>query len=159
VGPEGADDRVGNTVTYRDGQVWDRLHPHGAQGPAQDHLRAKAADPYRLKEPDPPVAVLTSHFTGSSAEFVALAFRGRPRTRSFGGPTAGGTSGNEPQVLPDGAMLYLTVCLGADREGETYDGPILPDEAVAQDWAELGTARDGVLQAALAWLGRQPRGG
>ena len=51
------------------------------------------------------VAVLTGPRTASSGEAVTIAFRGRPRTRSFGQPTAGLSTSNETFPLPDGAMI------------------------------------------------------
>lgn len=109
-------------------------------------------NPYQLKNPSPPVAVLTSTLTVSSGEFVALAFCGRPHTRSFGEPTFGLPTGNDGKQLCDGAMVILTSALGADRMGHTYDSPLLPDYPVRTDWTQLGTADDPVLQAAIQWL-------
>jgi C-terminal processing protease CtpA/Prc len=109
-------------------------------------------EPYVLKRPNLPVAVLTSPLTSSAGEFVALAFRGRPRTRSFGEPTGGVPTANDGKVLRDGAVIALTTYLGADRAGRTYDGPLLPDHPVTIDWSEVGTDNDPVLQAAIAWL-------
>jgi carboxyl-terminal processing protease len=43
--------------------------------------------PYKLVVPSPRVAVLTDTGVASSGE--AIAFRGRPNTRSFGTPTCG----------------------------------------------------------------------
>jgi C-terminal processing protease CtpA/Prc len=144
-----------NTITYRDGQVWDTTVPFDVDRPTERRPRAQVASPYRPGHAPPAAAVLTSRFTGSSAEHVALAFRGLSRTRSFGEPTAGTPTGNQRLELADGAALLLTVCLGGDRSGRTYDGPIEPDESVATDWGQLGTERDPVVRAALAWLDDQ----
>lgn len=115
--------------------------------PAQ--VIVKVDNPYQLKNPNPPVAVLTSSLTVSSGEFVALAFCGRPRTHSFGEPTFGLPTANE---LPDGAMVILTGALGADRMGCIYDSPLLPDHPVKTDWTQIGTIDDPVLQSAVQWL-------
>lgn len=107
---------------------------------------------YTLKQSWPPVAVLTSPLTASSGEFVTLAFRGRPRTRSFGEPTFGVPTANDDKRLGDGALILLTNALGADRTGQSYDSPVPPDFPVKIDWTRLGTDDDPVLQAALRWL-------
>jgi carboxyl-terminal processing protease len=56
-------------------------------------------------------------------------------------------------------VLFLTVCLGADRTGRTYDGPLPPDEPLEQDWTAFGKDRDPVIGAALAWLRQSAREG
>jgi C-terminal processing protease CtpA/Prc len=105
-------------------------------------------NPYHLKRPDPPVAVLTSSMTASSGEAIVVAFRGRPHTRSFGDPTAGVPTANNGFQLSDGALLLLTVALDADRHGHTYDSAIIPDQSVpvVSSQGDLG------LQAATTWL-------
>ncbi|MEU2909445.1 S41 family peptidase [Streptomyces massasporeus] len=73
---------------------------------------------------DAPVAVLTSRATASSGEAVAVAFRGRPDTRSFGESTYGVPTGNQSHRLSDGAALLLTETKDVDRTGRAYDAPI-----------------------------------
>lgn len=93
--------------------------------------------------PAPVVAVLTDSLTASSGEAMAIAFRGRLGTRTFGGPTAGLTTANEVYDLPDGSLLAITVAVQADRDRREYHGPIEPDET---------TADPVTLDQALAWL-------
>lgn len=95
---------------------------------------------------DAPVAVLLGGRTVSSGEAIAVAFEGRPRTRSFGQATFGLSSGNQPFPLSDGAQLNLTVALFADREGTVFGGPIEPDEVVE------GLTDYAVISAAIRWL-------
>src|SRR5207244_11064020 len=82
---------------------------------------AQADHPYQLKQPFPPVAVLISPLTASSGEIVVVAFRGRPNTRSFGEPTAGATTANIDSDLSDGARLFVTSAIDADRTGKSYE--------------------------------------
>jgi Peptidase family S41 len=96
--------------------------------------------------PLPPVAVLTDSQTASSGEAIAIAFRGRPRTRSFGRPTRGLSTGNQGFTLPDGSMLFLTTVVDVDRTGQRYGGTVLPDERATTDSA---------LHLATAWLATQ----
>lgn len=112
-------------------------------------------NPYTLRRPDPPVAVLTANPTVSSGEAIAIAFRGRPRTRTFGTPTRGLTTGNRGFLLPDYAILSITSTYLADRAGVVYNGQLAPDVTVdAPEGAD--PARDAVAAAAQAWLAEQP---
>ncbi|MBF4622161.1 S41 family peptidase [Clavibacter sp. VKM Ac-2542] len=77
-----------------------------------------------------PIAVLTDGMTVSSGEAVAIAFVGQDGVRSFGQPTYGFSTGNEPRTLPDGAIVNLTVTVDADRTGRRYGGPVVPDVVV-----------------------------
>ncbi|HEX2186220.1 MAG TPA: S41 family peptidase, partial [Chloroflexota bacterium] len=127
---------------YRDGQALLDGQVR-AQGPA-----------YRLACPQPPVAVLTDGLTVSAGEAIAIAFRGRPKLRSFGEPTFGLPTANDLKVMSDGAWLLLTVARMADRTSQTYDGRIVPDEVVRASGTSGGA--DPVVQAAVAWLHDQP---
>ena len=128
---------------YRGGRAWIEGH---------EKFSSQVDDPYVLKRSFPPVAVLTSQLTSSAGELTALAFRGRPHTRSFGEPTVGVPTANDDAELSDEATIYLTTHLGADRTGQAYSGPLLPDESVSIDWTRLGTDDDPVLELAIHWL-------
>jgi carboxyl-terminal processing protease len=116
---------------------------------------AAVATPYRLENPNVPVAVLIGSKTASAGEFIAIAFKGRPSTRFFGQPTAGVSTGNTGIRLADGASLFLTVALGADRTGRIYDGAVIPDTLVPFEFTEIGTGKDPVIGAAVEWLRTQ----
>jgi carboxyl-terminal processing protease len=77
--------------------------------------------------PAPPVAVITSSATASAGEVVAVAFRGRAGTRSFGAPTAGATAAPRGYRLADGAELVFAVVWYVDRRGTVYRHSIKPD--------------------------------
>jgi carboxyl-terminal processing protease len=125
--------RVDTTFTwgYREGYAWE----------SSDTI-VHVPNPLVIA-PAPWVAVLTDSNTASSGEVIALSFRGRPHTRSFGEQTAGLTTGNQDYPLPDGSILFLTVSVEADRTGRRYGGPVLPDSALAPAEA---------LPAATSWL-------
>ena len=129
-------------VCYRDGQAYS----------TQEGVITEVSRPYHLQSACPPIAVLVSQFTASAAELVVLAFHGRPHSRSFGEPTYGVPTGNSSKMLSDGAVVYLKTHLGADRLGQTYDGPLLPDDRVQIDWVRLGAEDDPVVQAAIRWI-------
>lgn len=91
---------------------------------------------------DCPVALLVDSLTASSAEMVMLCFRGQERTRVFGMPTAGYTSGNQLYPMQDGSQLALTTSSTLARTGEDFcNEPIAPDVQTSQP-----------LEVALAWL-------
>lgn len=96
------------------------------------------------------VAVLLGPWTMSSGEFAALALRSAARSRSFGEPTAGLTTGTRDFPLRDGSRLVLPVDWMADAAGAAPRGPVRPDQpAPFGDWP-LST--DATAQAAQAWL-------
>lgn len=100
--------------------------------------------PYRLRRERPRVAVLTDNLVASSGEAVAIAFRQRAGARSFGTATCGLSTANATVPLSDGATLYLTVSVMADRTRVRYGDSVAPDETVA----DAGQA----VQRAVAWL-------
>jgi len=75
-----------------------------------------------------PVAILTDDKTASSGEAVLICFRGMENARTFGAPTAGYASCNQPFSLPDGSQLVLTTGTDVARTDEVFcDDPIQPD--------------------------------
>lgn len=100
---------------------------------------------YRLRQPGAPVAVLLGPLTASSGEAMALAFRGRANTRSFGRPTAGYSTGNRPERLPDGSLLVVTSSVMVDRNGQGDGRKIAPDVEVADSGDAAAAARDWLL--------------
>ncbi|MFT2753730.1 S41 family peptidase [Clavibacter sp. Sh2088] len=90
-----------------------------------------------------PVAVLTDGMTVSSGEAAAIAFVGQEGVRSFGQPTYGFSTANEPRTLVDGAVVNLTVGVDADRTGKRYGVPVEPDVVVDEA---------GITAAVDAWF-------
>jgi C-terminal processing protease CtpA/Prc len=135
-------------VTYEDGVITD----NGRE--VSNHL----ADENRhdLLHPNPPVAVLTSAYTGSSGEVTTLAFVGRPDTRLFGEQTGGLTTANQGFFLFDGTWLVLATAAMTDRTGHTHLAGVVPDELVPIDWDTYGTGDDPVIAAAQEWLQQHP---
>lgn len=81
---------------------------------------------YTLINPDPFIAVLTDTLTASSGEAIAIAFKKRPKTRSFGWKTYGVSTANQGYTLSDGSRLLLTVGTFSDRKMTRYGGPVIP---------------------------------
>lgn len=94
------------------------------------------------------VAVLIDRHTGSSGEFAAMAFEGRPNTRIFGENSAGFLTTNASFPLPDGALLVISGGWATDRLKRPYRDVIVPDEATPSGQA--------TQYAAIAWLKNQP---
>jgi carboxyl-terminal processing protease len=152
IGPLLGEGQPGAFVTP-DGQQTPWFYGGGRAGYGDSvQTELEGAVVYPPLDPLPPVAVLTGRTTFSSGEAIAVAFRGRPDTRSFGLETGGLTTANDEFPLSDGAWILLTVSRFADRTGRVYSGPIVPDEIVnpPETWP------DPVLEAAAAWLLSQP---
>lgn len=131
---------MGHPWAYRQGASYEDSVVRVSVGPRPYQLRASTL---------PPVAVLLGGETASSGEAIAVSFLGRPRTRTFGTPTAGLTTANESYSLPDGAVIFLAVGVMADRSGRRYGGAISPEVPIADRDA---TTPDPTLDAALDWL-------
>lgn len=76
------------------------------------------------------IGILLGPSTASSGEAVVIAFKGRNNTLSFGERTAGLSSCNDMIRLHDGAKLFLTVGVDADRNGNVFESGIEPDVPV-----------------------------
>lgn|GEM_PF-6772889 len=104
-----------------------------------------------------PVAVLMGPRTRGAAEIIAAAFRDRPRTLTFGRPTAGTPYWTERVDLHDGAALVLAAGIGEDARGRPVEGAVTPGVSVATpEPARPGGAGDVAAQAAARWVMAQP---
>ncbi len=88
---------------------------------------------------------------------MAIAFRGRAKTRFFGEHTQGASTANEVFELSDGATMWLTIGVDADRTGTQYIDGFAPDEAIRGGDKVVPDGQDPVLQGALRWLTGLPR--
>ena len=128
---------VGGAVPwgYREGTSWSGSNHASAQ---------TVTSPYRLRQPDPAVAVLIDGRVASSGEAATIAFKQRARTRFFGASTCGLSTANASFGLSDGASLVLAVALMADRTRKEYGDIVAADEVVT------GAAQ--TVDRAIAWL-------
>lgn len=136
-----------SVVRYRDG-----VAAEVENGKEYPYPRVEGV-PYKLMG-TPNVAVLIDSGTGSSGEAIAIAFRGRPHARFFGEHTEGVSTVNEVFALSDGASMWLTIGVQADRSGKQYLNGLGPDEVIQYGDEILPDDKDPVLQAALKWLNR-----
>ena len=90
--------------------------------------QAETAHYYTLKAANPVVAVLTDTLTASSGEAVAVAFKARKHTKSFGAGTCGVSTSRNRFYLSDGSVLLLTTAVFADRRLVRYGHSLAPNE-------------------------------
>jgi hypothetical protein len=150
LGPLLGDGELGAFVRP-DGTRHTWFYSNGSAGCDDEPIASIGGNPYRLRVVDPPVALLIGAGTASSGEAVTIAFRGRPRTRSFGSPTFGQTTANMTIELTDGAILLLAVSVESDRTGQQFSSSISPDVLVEGGTGAI-SPDDIVVRAASAWL-------
>ena len=99
----------------------------------------------------PKVAVLTSLYTASSGEAVAVIFKGRDRTRFFGGNTLGMVTGTNWEVISEEISMSISVNYYRDRTGKVYRNYVDVDEEIA--FASDTEARiDPCVRRSIEWL-------
>ena len=85
-------------------------------------------------------------------EAVAIAFHGRAQTRFFGQQTAGKSTAVQPFQLSDGAQIYLTTAVDADRAGKVFPDGLAPDQVLPTVSTLPQPGNDAVIDAAQTWL-------
>jgi carboxyl-terminal processing protease len=134
------------TWVYQDGKTGTR-NPAGLETVSLTLPEAPAP-----VAPSAPVAVLVDSSTASSAEAITIAFHGRPDTRFFGTHTAGKSTAVQPFKLDDGAEIYLTTAIDADRTGKAFPDGFTPDQIVASPGTIPPPNNDQAVLAAQSWL-------
>jgi carboxyl-terminal processing protease len=127
---------------FPDGNPSPWSYENGVARESQNEL-VRIGTPYTLRRANPKVAVLINPVTASSGEAMAISFKGRPNTRSFGAPTCGLSTVNAVMILSDGATLVLTQGTMADRSKNLYGKTVQPDETAYSSVA---------VDKAIAWL-------
>jgi C-terminal processing protease CtpA/Prc len=152
---------VAAKIVYPSGMRADVFYTRGAAGMirypgAVQTVVVKLAHPASLDDAIPFAAVLTGRNTADAGEALAVAFRGRINTRSFGRPTAGFSTHRDTFRLSDGAVLSLATSVMADRTGQRYGGSVAPDIAVEGPDEPQPGVDDSLIDAAARWLTIQP---
>ena len=97
------------------------------------------------------VAVLTSVYTASSGEAIAVVFKGRDNTRFFGQKTLGMITVTDWEVIDDATAMTISVSYYKDRNGGVYNQYV--DVDVAMPFVEEPLSEnDDCLTAAKNWL-------
>ncbi len=89
------------------------------------------------------LAVLTNNQTASSGEAVAVAFKTRENSKSFGQSTYGVSTGCVSHELSDGSFINLSESIFSDRKKTKYGARIMPDFEVEEHQT---------LQAGIDWI-------
>ena len=154
IGPILGDGVVGSFVAPDGNVTW--YYKNGEAGTRNtaglETVSLTLQDGANLSSAATPVAVLVDGGTTSSGEAVTIAFHGRPSTRFFGSHTAGKSTAVQPFKLDDGAELYLTTAIDADRSGKTFPDGFTPDEVLPAVTAIPPEGSDAVVRAAQTWL-------
>lgn len=106
----------------------------------------KVKHPYRIRQENPKIIVLSGPNTASSGEMTLISFMGKANTTIVGSPSAGYSTGNSGHTLSDGSVLNLCESYCSDRNHKSYKGAIQPDVSVPQSASEKN---DAVLEYAL----------
>jgi len=107
----------------------------------------------RIANKDLPVAVLIGPATGSSGEFLTIAFKKRKNTIFIGTETAGYITATKGFVINDAVTLLLSTGYGKDRTGEIYDHAIKPDLYVNEPDSFNDINNDKKVLIAAKWIG------
>ena len=99
---------------------------------------------YQLYNRNPKVAILTDKATASAGEAVAICFKGRLNTRSFGNSTCGVSTWRTQYVIAFVGTLDLSTAVMADRNKTLYGRSVIPDE--------LEPSSQLTMQKAVEWL-------
>jgi carboxyl-terminal processing protease len=127
----------------------------GVENASGKHANFKLSESIADCAENASVAILIDGATGSSGEALSISFKGRPNTRFFGQHTFGLSTANEDMKLGDGAVIFLTTSVEADRNHVLYASGVAPDVSVEQGDTPLGSANDPGIKAALEWLKKQ----
>ena len=125
VGPLLGNGRFGYFI-YPDGDTAEFGYYEGASI-LKKRKKTIVESPYKVKNNDIELYILTSSRTASSGEALAIAFKEAPNTTFIGEITCGLATVNRNFKLKNQNILNLTVGLMADRIKNTYENGIVPD--------------------------------
>lgn len=100
---------------------------------------------------NPKIAILTSRWTVSSGEFVAVAFKGQKNTKFFGEKTGGFTTNNSWEVINNEIALVISTGVYSDRNGNKYDQNVEPDIEIVFEVEDFKEKDIGIIEA-VNWL-------
>jgi carboxyl-terminal processing protease len=99
----------------------------------------------------PKVAVLTSLYTASSGEALAVIFKGRERTRFFGGNTLGLVTGTNWEMINEQLVLSISTNYFQDRTGKVYQKYVDVDEEITYPF-DPKVLIDPCVRQSVSWL-------
>jgi C-terminal processing protease CtpA/Prc len=105
-----------------------------------------------LEKTNFPVVVLIGKGTGSSGEFLTMAFKGRPNTYFVGNETAGYITAVAGFPVNDSAFINLSIGYGIDKKGNIYSTAILPDKTIESPDSFNDLSKDEKVRFAVEWI-------
>ncbi len=105
----------------------------------------------KTKIKNPIIAILTSRWTTSSGEFVAVAFKGQKNTKFFGEKTDGKTTENGFEIINNEIALIISTGVYCDRNGNVYEDDVKPDKEIPFIVEKNREKDKGIIQA-INWL-------
>lgn len=104
-----------------------------------------------------PLAILIGPGTGSSGEFLAMAFKGRKNTIFLGENTGGYVTATKGTSVNKDLYLLISECYGRDRNGNVYREALSPDIRITtpDNFDTIGV--DPKVLAAIRWLDARKR--
>ena len=100
---------------------------------------------------NPKIAILTSRWTTSSGELIAVAFKGQKNTKFFGEETEGKTTNNSWEIINNEIALVISTGVYCDRNGTVYPENIKPDKEIPFIVEENKEKDIGIIEA-INWL-------
>ena len=100
---------------------------------------------------NPHVAVLTSNYTASSGEVLAVIFKHRDNTKFFGEKTMGKVTVTDYKQIDSLTIMSISVSYYKDRKGNVYDKFIDVDEEIEFN-PKSEMASDKGINRAIQWL-------
>jgi carboxyl-terminal processing protease len=101
-----------------------------------------------------PIVILTGTSTGSSGEFLTIAFKGRKHTVLLGTETAGYVTSITGIKINNEAFMNLAIGYGKDRHGKAYKEAIKPDIPFTAVDKFNDVKTDEKVKAAIDWIER-----
>jgi len=99
----------------------------------------------------PKIAVLTSVYTASSGEALAVILKERPKTRFFGNKTMGMVTATDWKQIDSLTMMSISVSYYKDRKNNIYDKYVDVDEVIDFE-PKVELSKDKGIHRAIEWL-------
>jgi len=103
---------------------------------------------------NPKIAVLTSVYTASSGEALAVILKKRPKTRFFGNKTNGKITATDWKQIDSLTAMSISVSYYKDRKNNLYDQYVDVDEAIEFE-PKTELERDKGINRAIEWLNEE----
>ena len=100
---------------------------------------------------NPKIAILTSVYTASSGEAIAVIFKGRDKTKFFGQKTLGMITVTDWEMISDSTAMTISVSYYKDRNGDVYDEFVDIDKETPFTEEPL-EKNDSCVHSAISWL-------